>query len=210
MSKCNCGNSRCCVPQRGERGLRGNDGIDGAVGPAGSNGDTGPIGPQGDPGVPAETFPLVTAIGQPTDIPLTPPAINGARLCDAGSIPQPIPESIDEDGSYDPNTGIWTCLVDGVYNFNFWVHISDEAGLGIGRWKAGLMYANGSCNFLCAGEVNIVNDKVKHIDITASNNGQELVVSPNTAYRLRIINVTSKNYTSTLGDIVKMSIIRIR
>jgi len=208
MSECNCGNSRCCVPQKGERGLRGNDGRDGATGPAGTNGDTGPIGPQGDPGTPAPQFPLVTALGTPTDIPITLPAVNGARLCDAGSIPQPMPEIIDEDGSYDPITGIWTCLATGVYNFNFWVHISNDLGLGIGRWKAGIMYANGSCNFICGSMVDIVGDKIKHLDMTGSNAGQN--VTQGLQYRLRIINVTDKPYTSKAGDIAKMSIIRIR
>ena len=45
---CNCGNSRCCVCEKGERGLRGVDGIPGAdsnvAGPTGPQGGTGPQG----------------------------------------------------------------------------------------------------------------------------------------------------------------------
>lgn len=40
----NCGNSRCCVPQRGERGLQG------PQGPQGEKGDQGDVGPQGPAG----------------------------------------------------------------------------------------------------------------------------------------------------------------
>jgi len=47
MSECNCGNSRCCTPQRGERGLRGNDGARGPAGDIGPQGDVGPTGPAG-------------------------------------------------------------------------------------------------------------------------------------------------------------------
>ena len=47
MSECNCGNSRCCTPKRGERGLQGKDGARGADGSVGPQGDVGPQGPAG-------------------------------------------------------------------------------------------------------------------------------------------------------------------
>ncbi len=50
---CNCGNSRCCVPEKGERGLKGTNGIQGNPGPAGADGTNGDKGDPGDPGAPA-------------------------------------------------------------------------------------------------------------------------------------------------------------
>ena len=35
---CNCGNSRCCVPEKGERGLKGKQGVDGVAGVDGATG----------------------------------------------------------------------------------------------------------------------------------------------------------------------------
>lgn len=47
MGTCNCGNSRCCTPQKGERGLTGPAGPAGATGATGA---TGPAGPAGNDG----------------------------------------------------------------------------------------------------------------------------------------------------------------
>ena len=197
MSECNCGNSRCCVPKRGERGLKGKQGDIGL---------TGPQGPAGDPGPPAIELAIMVAQGQPSAINLTAPGVNTARLCDAGSILQIMPEIIDEDSAYDPVTGIWACPTTGVYNLNFWVHISDDAGLGTGRWKAGIMHPT-SCNFYAAG-MCITDPLSKHLDITGSNEG--VSITAGTQVALRIINVTDKNYVSKVGDVAKMSIQRIR
>jgi hypothetical protein len=52
---CNCGNSRCCVPQKGERGLRGKDGPQGPIGPEGPQGPAGNDGNDGQDGVILDT-----------------------------------------------------------------------------------------------------------------------------------------------------------
>ena len=219
--KCDCS----CTPEKGDRGLpgipgdsgvQGVQGIEGDQGLKGDPGDIGPQGPQGDPGDPATEFPLVVAFGQPSNIPITAASpISGSRLCSPGAVFQILPAIINDDLSYNPVTGIWTCPTDGVYDFNFWVHISvpNEAtlGLGVGRWKAGLMFSSGSCNFLCGAMVNITQggtSGIKHMDMTASNLSQSIAAG--TQYSLRIINVTDKAYASQLGDVAKISIKRIR
>ena len=211
-----CGNCKCdcsCTPEKGDRGLPGIQGDLGIQGTQGLKGNTGNQGAQGEqgiqgePGTPAPVFPLVVAYGQPTNINLTAASIGGARLCSPGAIVQPLLELVDDNNAYDPLTGIWTCQEDGYYDLNFWVHISDDAGLGTGRWKAGIMFANGSCNFACEAMV-ITEDTVKHLGMTGTNNAQ--FVTATTQYVLKIINVTTKNYSTILGDVAKMAIRRVR
>ncbi len=61
MSSCNCGDSRCCVCQKGERGLKGYTGLQGSTGPQGpagsdgNNGANGSDGDKGDPGIQGNT-----------------------------------------------------------------------------------------------------------------------------------------------------------
>lgn len=219
-----CGNCKCdcsCTPEKGDRGLpgmkgeqgeQGDQGLKGDQGDQGEQGEQGPEGIQGPQGDPATEFPLIVINGQSSSIPITTAGIANARLCSGngittGAIIQKMPAAINDDGSYDPVTGIWTCPATGVYDFNFWVHVSNDTGFGIGRLKAGIMFP-ASCNFICATTIIINDNKVYHCDVTGSNLGQN--ISAGTQLVLKVINVTNKAYLSKVGDVSKMSIRRVR
>lgn len=117
----------------------------------GAPGTNGTNGADGADGLDAPVFDWVVAIGQPEDVPITAPGFATDRLCDAGAVVQLMDEDTDDADAYDPLTGIWECPETGYYDFNFWVHLSNvsDNGMGVGKWKAGIIHPT-SCNFACA------------------------------------------------------------
>jgi hypothetical protein len=161
-----------------------------------------------------DNFPIVygamhAQVG-PSDINKTAPGLNTGRLCD-GTI-QIMNEVYDDDNAYNPATGIWTCPATGVYDLNFFVSLTRDSGDGWydsttpGMFIAGLTSATG-CNYYTANNFTPVVIQ-KHCSVSGSLEG--VTISAGAQVCLKIINLTNYNYVSTAGDIVRMSIKRIK
>jgi hypothetical protein len=150
------------------------------------------------------------------------PSWGGGRLCD-GDLIIMSNEIYDEDGAYNPATGIWTCPADGLYRLDFiisltapspngWLDPPTQAGspsytytANSGMIIAGLVSST-ACDYYT---VNNFTPTVisKHATISGS---VTTIISAGNTVCLKIANLTSINYTSTSGDSVKMAIQRIR
>lgn len=142
-------------------------------------------------------------------IPSLTPNWGGGRLCD-GDLIIMSNEIYDEDGAYNPATGIWTCPADGLYRLDFVISLTAPSPDGWydvtpGMIIAGLVSST-ACDYYT---VNNFTPTVisKHATISGS---VTTIISAGNTVCLKIANLTSINYTSTSGDSVKMAIQRIR
>ena len=147
----------------------------------------------------------------PANLTKTAPGLNTGRLCD-GSIQVLSTVGYNDFGpAYDSSTGIFTIPEDGIYTISFWVHYTRATGTGWydagvpGMFTAGIMSPTG-CNFYCVN--NATPDvTMKHLDINGSFTAK---LSLGQALCLKVINLTNYDYTSVTGDIVSMSIQRVK
>jgi hypothetical protein len=156
------------------------------------------------------------------NIPVLTPDWGAGRLCD-GDLIIMSNEIYDEDGAYNPATGIWTCPADGLYRLDFvisltapspngWLDPPVQAGgpsytytANSGIIIAGMVSSTG-CDYYT---VNNFTPTVisKHATISGA---VTTIISTGDAVCLKIANLTNIAYTSTSGDSVKMAIQRIR
>lgn len=152
----------------------------------------------------------VQAQSQPANLNKTAHGLNSSRLCD-GSI-QIMAEVYDDDNSYDHTTGIWTCPVTGRYNLSFFVTYMRSIDDGWfsnfinGSFLAGITSPTG-CSYYCVNNFTI-NNISKHASISGQAIG--LRITSGTQLCLKVINLTDYDYTSTSGDLVRLSIERVR
>lgn len=174
--------------------------------------------------------PGLYAAKQPTNLTKTAPSIVSGRLCDGQIQLMPVIGSYNDFGTaYDPTTGIWTCPETGVYNLGFFVSYMKQTGDGwyddtsatinvpdplsgsitetfsYGKFIAGITSPLG-CDYYCVNN-NSSTVTEKHVSINGS------IVRPitlNTQLCLKVINLTNFDYTSTSGDIVTLSIQRVK
>lgn len=150
------------------------------------------------------------AQGTPANLNKTAHGLNTSRLCD-GSI-QIMSEIYDDDNAYNPATGIWTCPSNGRYNISFFATYMKNSGDGFfssgfeGSFKAGITSPTG-CDYYCANSFTL-NNISKHVSISGQAIGLQLTAGAQLC--LKVINLTDFDYTSTAGDLVRMSIERIR
>lgn len=160
--------------------------------------------------VAAAPFGGMLASGTPPGIPKVVPGLNTSRLSDA---PIFIPAVIyDDDIAYNAATGVWTCPATGRYNVSFRIHLTQPAGTGWydaavpGILVAGLMGAT-------TPEYYVINSYTpavvqKHADISSSLIGYTFTAGDTLC--LKIMNTTNFDYLSTVGDVVELSVQRIK
>jgi hypothetical protein len=168
---------------------------------------------------------------RPTNLLKTTPSITSGRLCDGQIQIMPIAGLGYNDfgTAYNPTTGIWTCPETGIYELGFFVSYMREVDDGwydaaavtidvpfplagpitetfsYGKFIAGITSPAG-CDYYCVNN-NSSTVTEKHVSINGS------IVRPiplNTQICLKVINLTNFDYTSTSGDIVTLSIQRVK
>ena len=155
--------------------------------------------------------PNLYAAKQPTNLPKTVPSIASGRLCDGQIQLMPVIGTNDFGAAYNPTTGIWTCPETGIYDLGFFVSYMRQVDDGwydpafLGKFIAGITSPTG-CDYYCVNN-NSSTVSEKHASINGS------IVRPitlNSQLCLKVINLTNFDYTSTSGDIVTLSIQRVK
>lgn len=121
-------------------------------------------------------------------------------------------EIYDEDSAYDPTTSIWTCPEDGIYNLDFFVHLTKEGGSG--WWDgtgpafltAGIMTSNS--NNLYASNTFTCTGTQKHMSVNGTALGMN--INAGTQLILKVILCTPYNYTPVIGDVARMVIQKVK
>ena len=160
--------------------------------------------------VAATPFGGMLASSTPPGIPKETPGLNTTRLSDAAIF---IPTIVyDDDTAYNAGTGVWTCPATGRYNVSFRIHLTQPAGTGWydvavpGILVAGLMGAT-------TPEYYVINSYTpavvqKHADISGSLIGYTFTAGDTLC--LKIMNTTNFDYLSTVGDVIELSVQRIK
>jgi hypothetical protein len=145
------------------------------------------------------------ASGTPSSIALDTPTAT-TNLVNDGTV-QLITEIYDEDNAYDPITGIWTCPATGRYNLNFYVHLS-KPGIGFtsGMVIAGIVSSTSTGYYVVSSAT--LNQVTQFVDITGTALGLDLTVG--VQLQLNILNLSDVAYTTTVGDVVKLSIQKVK
>jgi hypothetical protein len=130
---------------------------------------------------------------------LTTSLINGTTIL--------LTEIYDDDNAYDALTGLWTCPATGIYNFSFYVHLSEGlVGFTSGSIVAGITSSTGSI-YHVASTCGITNQSL-YVDLNGTMLGLEMNVG--TQVCLRVVNFSDVNYTTSSGDIAKMTIQKVK
>ena len=143
----------------------------------------------------------------------TAPGLNTGRVCDGTIMDMASIEYNDFGTAYDASTGIFTVPVTGVYTISFFINFTRDAYLGTGwydattpgMWIAGITTPV-SCDSYC-----INNDSPTVIQKHASINGsitRQLTAASTLC--LKVINLTSYDYTPVSGDIVRLTVQRVK
>ncbi|NXR42929.1 C1QA protein, partial [Zosterops hypoxanthus] len=112
---------------RGPKGDDGEPGFAGLPGPSGTLGITGPPGLPGEPGLPGRKGSAVDALGQPH------PAFSASRMSPPRAGTTVVFDRVitNQENSYNPQTGKFTCKIPGLYYFTFQVVSSGDLCLAI-------------------------------------------------------------------------------
>ena len=153
---------------------------------------------------------LSVFLSPPANIFNTAPGLNSGRLCDGSIQVMSSIEYNDFGVAYDATTGIFTVPLDGVYQIDFFMHMTRDSSLGWfdaavpGMITAGITSATG-CNFYCVNNNSPVVTQ-KHSSINGSFTRK---LTLGTQICLKVINLTNFDYLSETGDIAKFSVQRV-
>lgn len=157
-------------------------------------------------------FGAARAQSTPEDLDRVAPSYNGTRVFD-GTI-QLMTQIYDDDNAYDPVTGIWTCPTTGRYNLSFFIHFTRNDGVngwyssgGPGMFTAGVCSPTGS-NVYCANTLVIPTFPLKHISMSGDALGMNITAG--TQLCLKVMNASAYNYTSIVGDVVRLVVQRVK
>jgi hypothetical protein len=109
---------------------------------------------------------------------------------------------------YNPTTGVWTCPETGRYDLSFFVHY--ESPTDDGWLLEGGYFLAGICGFgATANNVYVVSNHTvgqNNLFIEISGALDSFPINVGSQLCLKVINCTSENYVSDVGDTVKMCI----
>ncbi len=155
--------------------------------------------------------PGISVYTRPLSLNKTSPGLNTGRVCDGQIQVMATVEYNDFLTAYNDTTGIFTVPETGVYTIGFFVTYTLSSGTGWydaavpGMFTAGIVSATG-CDYYCINNNSPVITQ-KHSSINGSftrtlTSGMQIC--------LKVINLTNYNYVADSGDIVRMSIQRIK
>lgn len=144
-----------------------------------------------------------------SNIAKTSPNWSSGRLCD-GSVMIMGETFNDFPGSYNTVTGVWTVPETGFYSLSFFVSLAAPSTDGWYDATPGMIIAgitsNTNCDYYC---VNNFTPTVisKYASISGST---QMNLAQNDKLVLKVINLTQIDYTSTTGDVARMSITKLK
>ena len=113
----------------------------------------------------------------------------------------------DDDNTYDPATGLWTCPADGRYNLSFYIHMSNNTtGFTSGMVIAGIVSEPGT-GYYAINTMTVGISVVRHIDITGQALGMRILAG--TQLQLKMLNLTNVSYVSSSGDVARFVVQRV-
>ena len=153
---------------------------------------------------------LSVFLSPPANIFNTAPGLNTGRLCDGSIQVMSSIEYNDFGVAYDATTGIFTVPTDGVYQIDFFIHMTRDTASGWfdaavpGMITAGIVSAT-ECNFYCVNNNSPVVTQ-KHSSINGSFTRK---LTLGTQICLKVINLTNFDYLSETGDVARFSVQRV-
>lgn len=118
QGECNCTDGETGIPgdkgDKGEKGVQGPIGNSGNTGPQGDKGDTGDVGMNGPPGPCMPSIQSAFAAGLTTSYPDPFAPVVFAQVL------------YNNQGNYDPSTGIYTAPVNGTYVFSYHLTVHER------------------------------------------------------------------------------------
>jgi len=153
---------------------------------------------------------LSVFLSPPANLLNTAPGLNTGRLCDGSIQVMSSIEYNDFGVAYDATTGIFTVPTDGVYQIDFFIHMTRDSASGWfdaavpGMITAGIVSAT-LCDFYCVNNNSPVVTQ-KHSSINGSFTRK---LTLGTQICLKVINLTNFDYLSETGDVARFSVQRV-
>jgi hypothetical protein len=148
---------------------------------------------------------MFAQIQPPTLLKVTPDLTTS--LNNANAVKILLTEVYDDDNAYDALTGLWTCPATGIYNFSFYVHLSEGlVGFTSGSIVAGITDDNG--NIYHVVTTCGITNQLLYVDLNGCMLGLEMNIG--TQVCLRVVNFSDVDYTTSSGDIAKMTIQKVK
>jgi len=108
--------------------------------------------------------------------------------------------------SVNTSTGIWTCGTAGYYNVSFVVRMTNASGFNSGMVMAGI--ASTLSNKIYFSNTVSINQITQTIELSGSAN--MISLAANDTLVLKVLNATDQDYAVVSGDIVSMTIQRVK